>query len=204
MSRRSTDQRRMTYGGAAFDPKDAPKRGGIRPWMIAVMLLPGLLVAVVVGLVVVSQKGRAPEPQAVSSPVGSATPSAAPQTPVSEIADGTGPATASPTPRDWPASLPMTAADFVQVFGVSDPQMREAGLRRTCSPGLADQLVLTRSDRIPQVADPVGPPVVQSYLPGQSATVFQKLSGGGLLISLTATPDRAAGWMVTGVEPVNE
>ena len=110
-------------------------------------------------------------------------------------------APSSPIPAVTTDAVP-TVSLFVMGWLSTEPKRRRALIESTCSLRLAELLLLSDPDRLPD-GRPVGPPTlvrrgvgVESYAQGLS-------DGTSIAVDLAADPGRSSGWTVTSVRPGN-
>lgn len=133
--------------------------------------------------------------------VGAATPHGAPAPLVHEFTD----AQRVPSSTDSSSPRPHLALDaapsvslFISGWLSPEPGRRRALIDATCSPRLAELLLLSDPAKIPD-AQPEGPPaLVRRGLGVESYT--QRLSDGtAIVVDVVADPGRPSGWTVTSV-----
>ena len=113
-------------------------------------------------------------------------------------------------PSSVPASTPPSARPDVTVDAVpsvslfltgwlsTDPSKRRSLINSTCSPRLAELLLLSDPTRLPD-AHPEGPPALVRRGLGVESYAQQLADGTVIVVDVAADPGRPAGWMVTSV-----
>ncbi|QDP95003.1 hypothetical protein FOE78_02910 [Microlunatus elymi] len=98
-----------------------------------------------------------------------------------------------------PAGSQSAASDFVAAWLEPDTDARKQALQGTAVPGLAEQLMMTARENVPD-AKPAGPPVLE-HVSTYSAEYTQRLTDGtAIRIYLAADPQAEHGWVATSVE----
>lgn len=183
---------------------------GVRRAAIALAgVILALLVAITVVLVTRDDAGgdtresdpppRSPSPAVSASPTPVASPSSE-QTPTPSDLESP---SATPTPA---RSAEDTVSGFVEAWLTTDPDDRETQLRATAVPHLADLLMDTDPESIPD-ADPDGAPRETTLPPGEApehsedARRYRQDLSDGTAVHIDIVPDPDRGWLAAAITP---
>ncbi|QDP94809.1 hypothetical protein FOE78_01740 [Microlunatus elymi] len=98
-----------------------------------------------------------------------------------------------------PTGSQTATAEFVAAWLETNPTARKQALQRTATPGLAEQLMMTTQENIPD-ATPAGAPTLE-HASTYSAQFVQNLTGDlSIRVYLAADPQSRNGWIATSVE----
>lgn len=126
------------------------------------------------------------------------------------------PAHKSSPPQIVPSSLPAssllapradvtidavpTVSRFVTGWLSTEPGRRRALIDSTCSPRLAELLLLSDPAKLPD-AQPKGPPTLVRRGLGVESYAQHLSDGTAIVVDVVVDPGRRSGWMVTSVRP---